>query len=90
MIWLVPLYLIVGFALSIAWIARNPDHSGSNSITTFLGRALLWPLFLVESFEAGNRSDFWDLARKHPDIAYQWMLNDPGVSRQQKSDTSGV
>ena len=50
MIWLVPLYLIVGFALSLAWIARNPDRSGSNSITTFLGRALLWPLFLVEMY----------------------------------------
>ena len=23
------------------------------------------------------RPEYWELAKKHPDIAYQWMLNDP-------------
>ncbi len=74
---LIVIYLMVGFALSIAWAETTPERSDESSFTNYIRWILFWPHFLIKRSETGARPEFWQLAREHPDIAYQWMLNDP-------------
>lgn len=68
---------MVGFALSIAWAETTPERRDESSFATYIRWILFWPHFLIKRSETGARPEFWQLAREHPDIAYQWMPNDP-------------